>query len=100
MCEHCGCRQVEPIAELMDEHFVLLDLGGRVRRALANGDRTTAWRLLADLARELGHHVRKEEAGVFLAMKEQGDFRESVEQLEGEHLDFDEALSELGPHDV
>ena len=25
VCEYCGCRGVEPIAELMDEHYALLD---------------------------------------------------------------------------
>ena len=42
MCEHCGCRGVEPIAELMDEHFALLDLVGDVRRHLQRGDRMGA----------------------------------------------------------
>ena len=39
MCEHCGCRGVEPIAELMDEHFELLEIAGDIRRDLASGDR-------------------------------------------------------------
>lgn len=34
MCEHCGCRGVEPIAELMDEHLALLEIAGGVRRHL------------------------------------------------------------------
>lgn len=33
MCEYCGCRQVEPIAELMDEHMTLLELAGDLRGA-------------------------------------------------------------------
>jgi hemerythrin-like domain-containing protein len=100
MCEHCGCRGVEPIAELMDEHFLLLDLGAQISLALAAGDRPAAWRSLAELATALGRHVHKEEDGVFRALKEQGDFREAVIDLEAEHLDFDEALSDLGLHDA
>ena len=44
MCEHCGCRGVPPIAELMDEHLALLDEAHHVRRALGAGDRTAAMR--------------------------------------------------------
>ena len=84
----------------MDEHFELLDLGGAVRQALSAGHREEAWRLLAQLSSVLGDHVRKEEAGVFRALKDQGDFVEAVEALEGEHADFDELLSELGLDDV
>jgi hypothetical protein len=62
MCEHCGCRGVEPIAELMDEHLALLDLGGSVRRALSGGDRRTAVGHLTVLARHLDRHVRRARA--------------------------------------
>jgi hemerythrin-like domain-containing protein len=91
---------VEPIAELMDEHFDLLDLSGTIRRALAAGDRCGAWQALAVLAGQLDEHVRREEGGVFRALRDQGEFVEAVEELEGEHLDFDEALSELGLDDA
>jgi hemerythrin-like domain-containing protein len=100
MCEHCGCRGVEPIAELMDEHFELLDVSAEIRDHLAVGNRGAAWKTLAQLAHELGHHVTREEAGVFRALKDQGDFAEAVIALEAEHVDFDEALSELGLDDM
>ncbi len=96
MCEHCGCRGVEPIARLMDEHLALLDLGGEIKRHLAAGDRRAAWELLARFAHELDHHVDREERGLFQALKDQGDFGDAVTELEGEHADFDEAISELG----
>ncbi|MGN6130239.1 MAG: hemerythrin domain-containing protein [Nocardioidaceae bacterium] len=97
MCEHCGCRGVEPIAELMDEHLSLLDLAGDIRRALSNGDRTAAVAHLEVLARHLTAHVRREEAGVFTALKNQGDFVEEVDTLEAEHVSFDEAVAGLDP---
>lgn len=100
MCEHCGCRGVEPIAELMDEHYELLDLGAEIRRHLDAGNRATAWTVLARLAHQLGHHVKREEAGIFRAMKDQGDFADAVMALEAEHADFDEAISELGLDDT
>ena len=76
MCEHCGCRGVEPIARLMDEHFALLDLAGDVRRSLQDGDRTSAMAALGQLGDKLLRHVAGEERGVFAALKEQGDFSE------------------------
>jgi len=95
MCEHCGCRGVEPIAELMDEHLELLELAGRVRRCLDGDDRSAALVALGELADRLDRHVRREEAGVFAALKAQGDFVDEVLALEGEHGDFDAALAAL-----
>jgi len=100
MCEHCGCRGVEPIAQLMDEHFDILDLSGTVRRQLAAGDRPGAWATLGELAHRLEDHVTREERGVFRALREQGEFVEAVEELEADHLEFDELLSDLGRDDT
>jgi hemerythrin-like domain-containing protein len=83
----------------MDEHLALLDLGGEVRRHLETGDRRGAWALLARLAHDLGHHVDREERGLFQALKDQGDFGDAVAELESEHADFDELLSDLGLDD-
>ncbi len=99
MCEHCGCRGVEPLAELMDEHLALLDLGGDVRRHLVAGDRAAALASLEVVGRLLDRHVGREERGVFTALKDQGDFVEAVEELEAEHLSFDEQLAALDPDD-
>lgn len=93
MCEHCGCRGVEPIAELMDEHLALLDLGGQVRRSLAVDDRDGALAALSELGRQLTRHARREEAGVFAALKHQGEFVDDVLALEEEHTGFDDILS-------
>ncbi len=42
MCEYCGCRDIAPIAALMDEHLELEKIAGRVRRAIAEGDEDRA----------------------------------------------------------
>jgi hemerythrin-like domain-containing protein len=99
MCEHCGCRGVEPIATLMDEHFVLLDLAGEVRRRIADGDRDGAVVRLARVQTALAPHVWVEENGLFAAMRESGDFVEYVEELERDHLDIDGTLADLDPDD-
>ncbi len=97
MCEHCGCREVEPIAELMDEHLRLMELAGDVRRNLSAGDRRTAVAHLAVLAGYLDRHVHREEVGVFTALRDEGEFVEEVDLLEKEHRTFDEQVGALDP---
>ncbi len=98
MCEHCGCRQVAPIAELMDEHTALLDEAYEVRKALGGGEPVRAMELLRTLVGHLDQHVRREETGIFPAMRETGEFLEEVDELEGEHRDLEAALERLDPH--
>jgi hemerythrin-like domain-containing protein len=95
VCEYCGCRQVDPIAELMDEHLALLDLAGDLRRALVDGDLTCAETRRAELADLLAAHTGREEAGVFAALRAQGDFVEEVDALEGEHVSLDQHAGSL-----
>jgi hemerythrin-like domain-containing protein len=95
MCEYCGCRQVEPIAELMDEHLRLLELAGDLRRALLAGEHAAAHALRHELVALLADHTGREEAGVFAALKVQGDYVDEVDALEGEHVDLDRAVAEI-----
>jgi hemerythrin-like domain-containing protein len=99
MCEHCGCRGVEPIAALMDEHFALRATAARVRNRLARDDRSGAAVELIRLRDDLEPHVWKEERGLFAAMREAGDFVEHVDELEDEHLAIDDAIEALDPAD-
>lgn len=95
MCEYCGCRQVEPIAELMDEHMTLLELAGDLRRALLREDAARALGIRDQLADLLARHTGVEEAGVFTALRQQGDYVEQVTELEGEHVSLDRAVADL-----
>jgi hemerythrin-like domain-containing protein len=95
MCEYCGCREVEPIGELMDEHTALMDHGDRVRQALSDGNETLAIGELTRLAERLVRHVRREEAGIFTALRDQGEFLDELAELEAEHRQLDHALTEL-----
>jgi hemerythrin-like domain-containing protein len=95
MCEHCGCRGVEPLAELMDEHYALLDEGVLLTEALDAHDLDGAAGLLQAFAAHLTTHVRKEEVGVFAALRTQGEFVDEVDQLEQEHRELDAALARL-----
>ena len=95
MCEYCGCREVEPIGELMDEHSALMDEAHQVRQALSGGDQTLAMSCLGRLVLHLGRHVRREEAGVFTALRDKGEFLEELAELEAEHRQFDDAICAL-----
>ncbi|WP_121258412.1 hemerythrin domain-containing protein [Nocardioides ferulae] len=97
MCEHCGCRGVEPIAQLMDEHFELLEISDRILAPLAVGDHAATLELLAQLREILVPHGTREERGIFAALRAQGEFVEAVDELEGEHASFEAMLDTLDP---
>ena len=95
MCEHCGCRQVAPITELMEEHSALLDLSCDVHQALSQGSTRTAKAHLDLLIEYLDRHVEREESGVFRALRAAGEFVEEIDQLEAEHHDFAAQITNL-----
>jgi hemerythrin-like domain-containing protein len=95
VCEYCGCRQVEPLADLMDEHLHLLELVGDLRRLLVHGDRVAAAGLRTRIVDLLAAHTGREEAGVFAALRAQGDYIDAVDELEGEHVTLDGAFASL-----
>jgi hemerythrin-like domain-containing protein len=95
MCEYCGCRDVEQIGELMDEHSALMDDAHQIRRALGRGDQPLAMSRLTDLVGKLTRHVRREEAGVFTALRDKGEFLDELTELEAEHRQFDQTISAL-----
>lgn len=97
MCGHCGCHDVDAIRELREEHVALSDEADAVRRALRADDQETAVSLMAELVGHLRRHVRREELGVFTALRERGEFGEEVAALEGEHLELDATIAALDP---
>ena len=99
MCEYCGCRRVPAIGELMEEHDVILGDAHDVRAALSTGDRAATVVRLEHLASHLVPHVRREEIGIFAALRDHGEWAEEVGELEAEHRDLDSAIAELDPLD-
>jgi hemerythrin-like domain-containing protein len=97
MCEYCGCRQIEPLAELMDEHLALLDEAGEIQRALSHRDWDDTLPRLRRLATLLDRHVEREEDGVFAALRETGEYVDEVAALEQEHRDFHAEIERLDP---
>lgn len=99
MCEYCGCRQIEPLAELMDEHLAILDDAGDVEKALRRGNRERVLELLERLRLRLADHVKREEDGVFAALAELGEFTDEIDELTREHRELDEFLRNVDPDD-
>jgi hypothetical protein len=97
VCEYCGCRGIPPIAELMDEHSALVDRADLVRQDLGAGDPAAAMSRLSGLLAHLDRHVRREEDGIFRALRGDGEFLDEVVQLEGEHRGFASAVAGLDP---
>lgn len=97
MCEYCGCRGVPAIAELMDEHGALVDQAHLVRQELGADRPTAAMSRLTGLVAHLDRHVRREEDGIFRAMRGSGEFADEIDALEGEHRGFADSVAALDP---
>lgn len=97
MCDHCGCRGVGAVRELMDEHTALLDEAYAVRQRLLSGDPVGAMAGVSALVSRLRRHVRREEDGIFRALRSSGEFLDEVDALEGEHADLEQAIALLDP---
>jgi hemerythrin-like domain-containing protein len=95
VCEYCGCRGVETIAELMDEHTALVEEANQVREHLRSGDPASAMSRLRGLVARLDRHVHREEDGIFRALRDKGEFLDEVSGLEEEHRGFETALAGL-----
>jgi iron-sulfur cluster repair protein YtfE (RIC family) len=95
VCDHCGCRDLTPVAALMDEHDRLRDLTGHIRSHLAAGDDAAARRHFDEVLRVLAPHVAKEEGFLFPMLAREAELAEHVGVLQGEHADLYDAVDEL-----
>lgn len=99
MCEYCGCRQIAPLAELMDEHMALLDVASDVEIAIRHREHERAVTQLQRLNDLLDRHVRREEDGVFTALRATGEYVDELAELEQEHDEFHTDIAALDPAD-
>ena len=95
MCDHCGCRQLTPIARLMDEHDELRMLTSHIRAHLAVGDDTGARSDFDGLLLLLGPHVAREEGALFPMLRRDSSLTDHVAVLEGEHAGLFDAVDDL-----
>ncbi|MCZ7628650.1 MAG: hemerythrin domain-containing protein [Microthrixaceae bacterium] len=93
MCDHCGCREFTPVAELTAEHDVILDLAWALAESIRSGveDQPVKQRLLA----LLDAHVAKEETGLYPMLYDLGELSDvALRTLEAEHDDIHMTISE------
>lgn len=92
MCDHCGCREYQPIAELSMEHEQILE----VAWALSEQHRTTGnghGALRDRLAAMLSVHVDAEETALYPLLVDCGDLpADQRATLEDEHAQLGVAL--------
>ena len=95
MCDHCGCRNLTPVARLMDEHDRLRELSGHIRRHIRGGEDAAAREHFDELLVILGPHVAKEEGVLFPMLRRSEDLADHVNVLEGEHAGLYDAVDDL-----
>lgn len=95
MCDHCGCRDLTPVARLMDEHDRLRELSEHVRRHLAAGDDAGARAHFEELLLVLGPHVLKEESTLFPTLRRSDEVAGHVAVLESEHAGLYDDVDDL-----
>ncbi len=79
----------------MDEHTALVDRADQVREGLGSGEPMLVKTRLDLLVAHLDRHVRREERGVFRALRTAGEFIDEIDELEGEHRDFASVVAGL-----
>jgi len=92
MCDHCGCREYAPIAQLTADHVEILALAETLSSA------TRYHRPIDDAGKArllelLGMHSAKEEAGLYpLLISQMGDDDGAFAHLEEEHREIAELI--------
>lgn len=95
MCDHCGCRDLTPVARLMAEHDRLRELTAFIRQDLAAGRDDAARGHLRELLLVLGPHVVREEGRLFPRLRRYDELAEHVAGLAAEHAALYDAVDDL-----
>jgi len=92
VCDHCGCRNFAPIAELTAEHVEILALAWQLTEAHQEG-RSAPEGVAKELYALLEVHDAKEEVGLYPILSALGGLDDDVRaQLEAEHAELFEVL--------
>ncbi len=92
MCSYCGCEAETVISELMADHAEIALMVDHVNAALARGNRTAAAATCGEIAQLFSAHARKEEEGLFAALRSDPLAAEAVRELESEHRQLELSL--------
>lgn len=98
MCQYCGCQEIGPIGALMDDHFEIRNLCGRIRALVGAGRLDEAVGMLRELRRTFTVHNAVEEAGLYLSMTRFEEFEDKAATLYDEHDALDALIDEVLAH--
>lgn len=93
MCDYCGCREHEAIAQLSIEHETLLEMLTELQRHADNRDSAAARPLLQRLHDVLSPHALREEHGVFAELAHAGVATTYITMFEADHQQIHALLS-------
>jgi hemerythrin-like domain-containing protein len=92
VCNYCGCRAIEAIAQLTDEHEQIVSLSADIRRAVGRDEHALAAGLLGTLDDVLELHDAVEELALYPAMARDPELAEKVGTLFDEHDELDRVV--------
>jgi hypothetical protein len=93
MCDYCDCRSHPEIAALSHDHEAVLALTAALRRASAGAGERSIDALLDELAAVLAPHTRREEVGVFGALRDVDVPDDYVGVFEHDHAEIDATMA-------
>ena len=93
MCDYCGCRDHEAIAQLSIEHETLLEMLTELQRHADNHDLAEARPLLERLHDVLSPHAMREERGVFAELEHAGVAPTYIAMFEADHQQIHDLLA-------
>ncbi len=99
MCQYCGCRDIETVALLTDDHVEIQNRCGDSFRAIESGDYAKAAQLARELDAIMRIHNAVEEKALYLSIGAHEEFAEQTGQLFDEHDALDEVLADIIAHD-
>ncbi len=96
MCSYCGCREsVSIIGRFSEEHDIIVNAMGEVRRALAAATGDVIAARCAELRTLLDPHTASEERSLFAELRAEPEFTDVVDGLCAEHATLDAMLTRI-----
>lgn len=93
VCSYCGCREITVIGRFSDEHVVIINATGELRRAAAAGDVAASRQAVGVLQQLLEPHTLIEERSLFAELREDPEFTDHIDVLCAEHREINAALA-------
>lgn len=93
VCSYCGCREITVIGRFSDEHDVIINATGDLRRSAASGDLAASHTAVGVLKRLLAPHTLSEERSLFAELREDPEFTNHIDVLCAEHREINASLA-------